>query len=172
MLKASLETNGANKVDILSFAEPMKQILAATLGISRAALDDLKNSNYSTIESSDPSMIGVSHVYTTAREILQRFGTEGMKPIFGNNVWAELAATKVNDTDANYVIIPDFRFPIEIEPFASATTIKVNRKGLPADRHSSETALNEFKFLLSVDNNGSLKELQGAATTLASGFNV
>ena len=149
LLKEALETDD-HIVDIASFADPMKYILATILGITEEELDALKNNP--------------DHPH---RGYLQRLGTEAMKPIFGSNVWQELLSAKIVKSEADYFIVPDFRFPIEYGCSIYPYTVKVEREGLESvDTHSSETALEGFDFDYTLYNNGTLAELQEAINEL------
>ena len=129
--------------EVMSFAEPMKDILAITLGITVKELEDLKN------DASNPH-----------RGYLQRLGTEGMKPYFGNDVWLQLTLKRIRNSNADIVIIPDFRF-LE-EEIGGATTVKITRPSLQvdaADLHISERALDDFYFDVQVLNDGNIANL-------------
>lgn len=155
-VKEELEHLGKS-ARVISFAQPMKEIIAVTLGISMEELDDLKNN------SDNPH-----------RGYLQRFGTEAMKPWFGKNVWADLAIKKIQEAEEEIIIISDFRFPEEGEKFPTlfdTTTVKVIRKGLPtdlSDLHISERALEDFKFSGEIYNDGDLIDLKASALVVTS----
>lgn len=58
------------KVEIIHFADSLKEVLCTTFNISLKELDNLKNSNTIIFNS------------LTMRNILQRFGTDAMQNIF------------------------------------------------------------------------------------------
>jgi len=165
---ASLIKEKLKDVDIISFAGPIKEIIAETFDISLETLDDFKNNpEESGIElkiypnNQEP----ITMEYISFRKILQRFGTEAMKPIFGDNVWADLGIKNAISSDNDIVIIPDFRFIIEYETAVEKMrtegfelyTINIFNNNLPdADNHSSETELkdNNFEFNYTIDNTG------------------
>jgi hypothetical protein len=157
-LQLSIELNKRGyTTSIMRFADPMKFIIAETFGISLDALDEYKNDTelfgieLKVYPNNQPQ--GVIE-YTDFRAILQRFGSEGMKPVFGSNIWAKLLYEKADKhDDIDFVIVPDFRFLVEYLP--SATSIKVVNKLIEAsktDTHSSENELNDFKWDYSIDN--------------------
>lgn len=129
-------------VQIIAFADPLKDIMSITLGISLQELDNLKN---------DPS--------NPHRAYLQRFGTEAMKKYFGDMVWVHMLNMKIERSLADIIIVPDFRFAPEA--IAGATTINVVRESLgnALDSHSSENGLIDFDFDKVIYNNGSLEDL-------------
>lgn len=92
-----------------------------------------------------------------ARHFLQKVG-EAFKILFNDQfIWAKLCAAEL-DKNKNY-IISDFRFPEEFEEISKnhlAHTVKVLGKNMndtdKYDTHSSETALNDFKFDFIINN--------------------
>ena len=151
-LKEALEANG-KKVELVSFADPMKRILATTLGISLEFLDNCKNNS------------NFPH-----RGYLERFGSEAMKPEFGEDVWVDLVNKYILRSTADIVIVPDFRFRKEYsESAAFPYTIKVQRDNVTPSKgfiHISERDLNGFDFDKVITNNGTLDELRESAYTL------
>ena len=169
LLAESLEADGST-VSTLAFAAPMKQLLAVTLGISLEQLDTYKNSpmEYLLVHT---DRVPHSREYTANyRSMLQRLGTEAAKPIFGDNVWAELAAKQVAEATTDYVIITDFRFPAEATAFNSPLAIRITRPGLRTDTHSSETALADYSFDAVIDNSSTLAALTSKAKHTAEYF--
>ncbi len=122
---------------VMSFAEPLKDIIATTMGISRDDLEEYKNDET-----------------THFRTILQRFGTDAMKKHFGDDVWADLLISKL-PTDG-VVIISDWRFVSEynamLEVDAEITTVRIIAGQAPIDTHMSERDLDEFTYHVKIDN--------------------
>lgn len=142
-----------HSVSKLSFAEPMKEILADTFCISREFLERAKNiPDEYQVELSDT--IGL-YLETNFREILQRFGTEAMKKQFGDNVWVELAYNKIH---SDITIISDWRFKNELEYLKSkgdvkVVTVQVIRAGQEnTDTHISERDLDDVKCDFILEN--------------------
>jgi len=141
---------------VMSFAKPIKQIIAATFGITEKELEDYKNDteNYGIEINSYPNnQPQVTIEYTNFRKILQNFGTEGMKPIFGDAIWARLLKEKAMESSVDYIIVPDFRFLIED---IGDVTVKIINEDFDnsSDTHASENELNDFKFDYTIDNTG------------------
>lgn len=132
-------------VQVIAFADPIKDIISRTLGISRETLDYYKN---------DQTPIYIGEVLVSnARSILQSFGTDAMKCHFGDNVWVDLLMARAKQSNADYVIVPDFRFPEEY--LTGAITIRVQNNDLPNDdSHRSENSLDDFNFNYVLDNTG------------------
>jgi len=129
---------------LLSFAEPMKQIIATTLGITLTELDELKNTDHKV------------------RGILQRFGSEAMKAVFGEDVWAELLKRKLLKMPDNaLVIITDWRFNCEV--IEGSLKLRVNRPTLSidTDAHRSELELDDYKYFdYILENVAGINELE------------
>ena len=126
--------------EIMHYADALKQIISETFEISLEELDNYKNENVEII---------FNNRKTTFRRILQCFATEAIKPVFGNNIWKRIVLEKIKETNVEYIIIPDFRFPEEY--IAGSYTVKV-LGGEQLDSHISEHALNNFKFDYIIDN--------------------
>lgn len=146
------------EVDIMSFAKPMKELISKTFGITEDELDLYKNSEDYGIEikvypNNQPSC---TLKYITFREILQLFGTEAMKPIFGNDIWAKLLYNKTITSEADFILIPDFRFKVEHLNSPDIITLKIKNSDYDnsTDLHLSETELDDFTFDYTIDNSG------------------
>lgn len=138
---------------ILAFADPMKEIMADMKGLELYEYENLKNLN------------------EKVRIELQRFGANKMKEYFGDDVWVKLLASEANKRPEKYIIVSDFRFPIE--HISGCLTIRVTRDNVELDgasEHISETALNEFKFDINITNNDDLHQLNGKAGRIAEGI--
>lgn len=163
-LRKYLESHD-KKACIMSFANPLKEIVADTFDITFNELDTYKNntSRY-VIDIRDGDKIIKQ---TDFRKILQYCGNEGLKSQFGSNVWVNLFNDHVKQVKTDFVIVPDFRFLIEdmgdytIHIFDDDNEIK--------DTHISENELNDFKFDYYVDNTGHQdlsKEVQRIASDI------
>jgi len=146
-LSDSLKEYGYSS-EIIRFADPMKEILADTLGVSVSALELMKNE---------------SAVY---RSMVQNFAMS-MRKVFGDSVWADKAKLRANSSTCDYVIIPDFRF--FIEDIEGSTTINVVREGSTcgSDLHVSETELDTFDYDYTASNNNGLDGLFFTAQMMA-----
>lgn len=153
-LTTALETAYDYKVEVLSFAEPMKDIAATILGITLEDLDEYKNdiqqfgliiqNNYDT----------ATEHRTNCRSFLQKLGSDAMKKWFGNDVWVNILNQRIKTSTADVIIIPDWRF--EIEEITSSLKIRINSNQCDLkDTHVSETELdsyNHFDLLLNNDD--------------------
>lgn len=140
-----------------SFADSLKNIICGTFNIAREELDVMKNAPYRF-----PMYFGEHK--TDFRELLQRFGTEGMKPVFGASVWADILYDSVKK-DTNYTtVVPDFRFLSEYKPqddIRLHTVLIKDGRELPKEGHASDVELykNDFVFDTIIENTGSIQDL-------------
>lgn len=158
-LTTALETAYDYKVEVMSFAEPMKDIAATILGISLEDLDNCKNNieQYHLIINNNYSS-KIEH-RTNCRYLLQKLGSEAMKKWFGNDVWANLLNQRIKDSTADVIIIPDWRF--EIEEITSSLKIRINSNQCDLnDTHVSETELDSYSHFDLLLNNDDYKLTQ------------
>jgi len=152
----------------IGFADPIKRIISKIFKISLEDLENFKNNprEYKIkIEKNIPH--GHLELLMTLdfREILQIFGSEAMKPEFGNDVWAKIGLEKAVKATEKFVVISDYRFLIEYD-FAKKYADKYGFKLITInifnddlkneDCHSSEKELLESKkkFDFVIDNTG------------------
>ena len=94
------------------------------------------------------------------RELLQRFGTEVGREMFGEDFWVDAAIDSIQD--GSKVIVSDVRYPNEADAFKKlgGEVWRVVRPGYgAANDHASEHALNDYDFDQVIDNGGSLEGL-------------
>lgn len=141
----------------MAFADPIKQILAKTLGMTVNKLEEHKNKHTPllTCETLEPS--GEEQIYpiTDFRRIHQDFG-EATKSVFGSSIWVTLTLSNIMKSKKDIIIITDLRFEIEYNTLEvcnhmlgkDLTTIQV--QGVESvDKHISEKPLNvPFDYVL------------------------
>lgn len=146
LMKEIIEENKGT-VEILSFAEPIKEIICTMLSIEPEYLDDIKNNKNNICVSKD----GNIDFMTDARNMIMHFGNEAMKPIFGEDVWVKLMLKRINESEAEVIIIPDFRF--NIEHLENALTVLIHNDSIINDTtHASENELANFEFDIVLNN--------------------
>ena len=144
LLKKELEEQDVS-VEIIAFADSIKDILCTSLGIDLDTFNEYKNDR-------EPIVMNGKE-YNDVRTFIQKFGTEAMQTAFGKSVWVDVFLKKVEKSFAAYIIVPDFRFKHEF--IKGSHTIQVINGYLKSnDSHASETELDEFKFQYQVDNTG------------------
>jgi hypothetical protein len=103
------------------------------------------------------------------REMLQRFGTEVGRSLWGENFWVDKAMSKVSAYDK--VVITDVRYPNEYDAVKAAggSMWRVEKPGSVAvNGHASESALDGFFFDSIVMNKGTIEDLQATISYLIS----
>lgn len=152
MLEQIASTYGLS-VGSFSFASPMRAMLRA-LGVParHMAHRDLK-------EQPVPGL-GLSY-----RHLAQTLGTEWGRKCNGEDFWLKALALKVEECSADVSIISDVRFPNEaawVNARPHGFLLRLDRGVPPVRAHESEAHVMNLPAL-SVDNNGSLTQLEAAA---------
>lgn len=160
-------------VEIISFADTLKGIMALLFDTSVQEIDYYKN---------NPSKVWVEVLnhdnlvlqQTDFRRLLQILGTECRDKYFGRNIWVDIAKGHILAARTDYVIIPDLRFPFEYEGVLSdfdTKTIKITRDQVGViDNHLSEIGLDDFVADYSITNNGTIDELKDKLAKVLSNF--
>jgi len=94
------------------------------------------------------------------RELLQRFGTEVGREMFGDNIWIDYLFDSLSD--GSKIVIPDVRYPNEADAITAlgGAVWRVERDGVNAiNGHISDSAMNDYSFDTVVYNNGTIEEL-------------
>jgi hypothetical protein len=97
--------------------------------------------------------------YPEIRRLLQVFGTEVGRSMFGEDFWVEIALGKIKSFHS---VISDVRFPNEAEAIRAKGGVvwRVNRPGIkPITDHPSEIALDDYPFDLTLFNDSNVEEL-------------
>lgn len=145
-IKQQLESHGYS-VEVMSFAEPLKDIASIILDMPLSELELAKNNNDAIYQTGSY----YKEYLTTFRSLLQRLGTEAMKKYFGKSVWYDLLINRIEQSSADYILVPDYRFPEETIP--GALTVRIYSTSVDlTDNHISETALDDFVFDHVLDN--------------------
>jgi hypothetical protein len=94
------------------------------------------------------------------RGLLQRFGTEVGREMFGEDFWVDYALNSI--VDGTKVVIADVRYPNEADAIKAlgGKVYRVERDGVgPANEHASENALEGYEFDGSIRNDGTIDGL-------------
>ena len=100
--------------------------------------------------------------YVTIRQLLQAFGTNITRDIFGDKLWV---LSTLNDLNYHNIIISDVRFNVEFNEIKKRNgyIIYVNRPNVKPGNHASEKEIFELyknnKFDYVLDNSSTLKDL-------------
>jgi hypothetical protein len=143
----------------LAFADPIREALYALnpsvtdipelQGVSLQWIVDKMGWDFAKVDSPQ------------VRRLLQRFGTEVGRELWGENFWVDKAMATAAKYDK--VVIADVRYPNEYEAIKSANgkMWRVIKPGTEAvNKHESETALDDFLFDRVIPNVGTLGDLQ------------
>jgi hypothetical protein len=94
------------------------------------------------------------------RELLQRFGTEVGRDMFGENLWIDHLFDSL--PDGAKVVIPDVRYPNEADAITAlgGKVWRVSRNGVKAvNGHISDSAMDDYPFEIFIYNDGTIEEL-------------
>lgn len=96
------------------------------------------------------------------RQLMQYFGTETVRRFIGDKTWIN---STLNKAESKNIIISDLRFRVELEEIKSqkGVCLYIKRDSAQPGTHSSEREvldlLEEGKFDVIIDNNGTLEDL-------------
>lgn len=97
------------------------------------------------------------------RRLLQVFGTEVGRDLFGENVWVDIMAKRASAAleGGHNVIVTGLRFINEIEAIIKlgGETWWVDRGFTPTSQHASENSVTPDDFDVIIDNTGSIEDL-------------
>jgi hypothetical protein len=115
-------------------------------------------------------------LYPEIRRLLQVFGTEVGREVFGETVWVDMLDRKVESilNEGRDIVVTDIRFPNEADMLTDhgAYLVRIERLGLSdTDQHASERAWRGIDADLTCLNHGTIEDLQRYATYLASLLN-
>lgn len=155
-------------VDVFHFADPIKDIIAKTLDVTREDIELMKNQgnwehdiciDWRVPDDEYHDGYEDKQKYIDMRTILQRFGTDAMKAIFGDDVWVNLMIKEIEESDDNVIVIPDWRFPNEFymlaDTICDVITVRVESPNQDNNqKHSSENSLEDVDIDHVIFNDG------------------
>lgn len=135
-------------IKIYHFADPLKEMAINLFGLNADHVygsDNDKNQLTDITWESLPTNSDRTG-FLTVREFLEYFGTKIVRKI-KNKAWSEFTIKKVKRENSNIAIIPDVRFPNEVEAIQSVggKVIRLTRNKFNSDAEA-ETALDENVF--------------------------
>jgi hypothetical protein len=148
----------------VAFADPMREALMRLNPVIR--LDDglmvnlsqaLKMMEWDMLKSRSPDIRG----------LMQRFGTEVGREMFGENFWVEQAMKYPSTTED--VVFSDVRYPNEAEAITSkgGILIRITKPNVgPVNSHLSDNALIDYPVNFTINNSGTLAELSAKVNIL------
>lgn len=134
-------------VKSFSFADPLKVIAIELFGLTMEqcyGTDENKNTPINIKWENMPSSEDKTG-FMTAREFLQSFGTDVCRKI-KDNIWVESCISRMLTSGTELAIVPDIRFPNEVEAIqkAGGKVIRLTRSP-HEDSHPSETSLDNYE---------------------------
>lgn len=143
------------EIQRIAFADKMKESLAALLGINLSQLNELKLNSRAkftlVVPSEERFNFKPIHIEMTMRELLQRYGTESHRDVFGRRFWVDMTLPSTFNHQDQFFVVTDVRFPEEIDRIRElgGHIIKIVRdQKMDVDNHSSENSLNDYDFLI------------------------
>jgi len=103
------------------------------------------------------------------RRLLQVFGTEVGRNLFGADVWCELACRQIRESLHTDWIIPDVRFNNEVGALADIALristrfcmVRIVRQGVERlNGHASESGIPSMHIHVEIENNGTIEDLK------------
>lgn len=151
----------------ISFAEPIRQSLLE--------LNPIISSNGLFLKDiiDDIGWTLAKLQYPSVRTLLQKFGTEVGRNLFGDNCWIDLAAKSIGS--AKRIVFSDVRFENEMDLVNSFNSylIKVVRPGvLSVNSHVSDYELADHLFDFIISNDGTIPDLHAKVDCVALHFKV
>jgi len=135
MAQAFITTLSDIKVIRMAFADPLKDEVCKACGVTREFLEANKS---------------------LFRPILQWWGTEFRRKLFGENYWIDRTFERIAVSVADVVLITDMRFKNEmaaVEKWPAGVTIRIERIGQDVkDPHPSEVDLDDATFDYKLSN--------------------
>jgi hypothetical protein len=158
----------------ISFADKLKDAVAEMFDWPRHMLEGVTPQSRDWRERPDAFWSNELDSLITPRYVLQVFGTECMRQGFYDGIWVSLVKKKIQDNPTTNWVIPDTRFPNEVDMIKSVggqvwcikrgenpqwfDDYKIN--GIPPKEiHASEWAWANSAFDLVIENNASMSEL-------------
>lgn len=146
-----------------SFAAPMKEAMYKLNPIVHSdTIGEFRYKNLVDVYGLDSAKESNPEI----RRLLQVFGTEVGREMFGENFWVDLALNSIKEEN---VVISDVRFKNEADAIRSigGQVWRINRHGVgPVTDHSSEIDLDDYPFDHIIDNDYSVLDLNNVISML------
>lgn len=98
------------------------------------------------------------------RRLLQYYGTEGGREIFGDKIWIDTADKYIFDNQLKRIVITDIRFQNELEWLRNKDNnilIKIKREGvMPINSHISDRGIPDQLCDFIINNDGTINDLE------------
>lgn len=149
----------------ISFAEKLKTSAAALFNIDPRLWETYKNDKEAIVTISAPTASKtVRNIISnmTVRSLLQRYGTEAHREVFGDDFWVNELFKTIGNGDYS---ITDVRFENEARRIKShgGVIVRINRFENTEDTHASEQLIPESYVDYWIDNTSTLDNLKEEA---------
>lgn len=86
--------------------------------------------------------------HMSGRELMQVFGTDMCRRMFSQFIWVHSTFRAIQKDNADFAIIPDLRFPSELQGVESCggLVVRLKRDVSQGDEHPSETSLDNYDW--------------------------
>lgn len=164
-----------------AFADPLKESVCALFGLTRQELDAWKLDSKVHVQfvSHVPGMQYpmLMNAPLTMRELLQRYGCEAHREIFGEDFWLEVALPSREYYQNKIVVVSDVRFDNEARHIRTlgGIVISISRPGMQLDvggGHPSEADIDPIFVNYVVVNEGTVDDLEVKLNTLLRKTNI
>lgn len=145
-----------NQIEIESFATPIKQIMINYFGFTK---EQVYNQELKEVEDAFWNI--------TPRRLMQMIGTEMFRECFRYDVWVKVFEKKFINNSNTFFVLADIRFDNEAKMIVDngGIVIKINRdcERIENSCHKSEKGIDKNLIDITIDNNGTLEELENNA---------
>jgi len=149
-----------------AFADPMRD---AIYRLNPYIINDgLGDGSWRVADDVDEHGWEMSKQHPEVRRLLQVFGTDVGRSMFGENFWVDIALAGLNPK--HRVVLSDVRFPNEAEAIKNlgGQVWRINRHNhTPVNGHKSEHAMDNYMFKHVLYNDGTIDDLADEVFMLA-----
>lgn len=138
-------------IRLVSFAEPIKEILSLLLNVP---LETLEDRNFKK------TRLSAEFDNKTPRELMKIIGTF-MRTTVNEDFWINQIMKQIYDNSDTLYVITDVRYKNEMNAILKrgGEIIRVERTNNNTDTHQSETDLDDVSFEYTIHNNGTIEQL-------------
>ena len=148
-----------NQIEIESFATPIKKIMMNYFGFTQEQVYN------QTLKETEDAFWNI-----TPRKLMQLIGTDMFRKQFRYDVWVKVFEKKFLNNPNTFFTLADIRFDNEAQMIIDngGIIIKIERdcERIQTSCHESEKGINKNLIDITIDNNGTLDDLENSAIEL------
>jgi hypothetical protein len=154
--------------ELVKFADALKGMLRCYLAYVGVNPDTIERMIEGDLKE-EPTQIFAGR---SCRWAMQTLGTEWGRDLIGSDLWVN--ATMARASQFGLVVISDCRFPNEAAAVKAqgGTIIRIHREGLTADSHPSEQLIESIPDDFTINNDGTVADLQQSVLNLVELHNL